>query len=85
MTQDLKEKISEINPEAILWDGLDSAIIGFTDDGKVVYDINKLITETQQMNESSFEDATEWVHFNILNAYVGEYTPIHIYPIYEED
>lgn len=85
MTQDIKEKISEINPEAILWDGLDNAVIGFTDDGKVVYDINKLITETQQMNESSFEDATEWVHFNILNAYVGEHTPIHIYPIYEED
>lgn len=81
----IKEKLSEINPEAILWDGLDDSIIGFTDNGRAVYDINKMILETQQINGGSFEDATEWVHFNILNAYVGEYTPVHIYPINEED
>lgn len=81
----IKEKLSEINPDAILWDGLDSAIIGFTNDGKAVYDIDKMIIETQQMNDISFEDATEWVDFNILNAYVGEYTPVHIYSISEED
>jgi hypothetical protein len=81
----IKEKLSEINPDAILWDGLDSAIIGFTNDGKAVYDIDKMIIETQQMNDISFEDATEWVDFNILNAYVGEYTPVHIYSILEED
>ena len=34
---------------------------------------------------SVYIDAYEWVEFNILNAYVGEYTPIHIYPINEED
>lgn len=81
----IKEKLSEINPDAILWDGLDSAIIGFTNDGKAVYDIDKMIIETQQMNDISFEDATEWVDFNILNAYVGEYTPVHIYSILGED
>jgi hypothetical protein len=80
-----REKISEINPDAILWDELDLAIIGFTQEGKAVYDINKLISETQRINEFTYEDAYEWVEFNILNAYVGEYTPIHIFPIYEED
>ena len=81
----VKEKLAEVNPDAILWDGLDSAIIGYTDLGKAVYDIDKMISITQQTSGDSFEDALEWVHFNILNAYVGEYTPIHIYPIYDED
>lgn len=81
----IQERLSEINPDAILWDGLDSAVIGYTDNGRAVYDINKMIIQTQQMNDCSFEDATDWVDFNILNAYVGEYTPIHIYQISEED
>jgi hypothetical protein len=27
----------------------------------------------------SEEDAYEWVGYNILGVYVGEFTPIHIY------
>jgi hypothetical protein len=53
----IKEKLSEINPDAIVWDGLDSAIIGFTDNGKAVYDIDKMVSITQQTSGDTFEDA----------------------------
>lgn len=27
----------------------------------------------------TYEDSVEWVNYNILNAYVGEFKPLHIY------
>lgn len=73
-----REQIAEINPEAILWDNCDDAIIGITPEGQVVYSIEKLwdVFVAQGMSEL---EAIEWVDYNILGAYVGEYTPIHIH------
>lgn len=72
------EDIAEHNPDAILWDNCDSAIVGITTDGNVVYSIERLwnVFIGQGMSE---EEAMEWVDFNLIGAYVGEYTPIHIY------
>ena len=76
-----RNKIAEINSEAILWDGLDDAIIGFSMDGKAVYDIEMMISLVWKLNEDymDIEEAKEWVDFNILSTYVGEHTPIHIW------
>lgn len=73
-----RERIAEENEEAILWDGCDDAIVGITPNGEVVYSIEKLweVFIAQGMTE---EEAIEWVDYNILCAYVGEFTPIHIY------
>lgn len=78
---DRRAKIAEVNPDAILWDGLDEAIIGITQDNVAVYDIHKMELEIMKLHECSFEEAVEWVEYNILTAYVGEYTPEHIYTI----
>jgi hypothetical protein len=80
VAQAIKDKISEHNEEAILWDGLDGAIIGVSSDGRVVYDIRKIISELQEQGMRE-EEAIEWFDFNIESAYVGEYTPIHIYTV----
>jgi hypothetical protein len=74
----LREQIAEINPEAVLWDGLDDAIIGISVDDRAVYGLNKMILLFQQQGMSE-EEAMEWMDFNIISAYVGEYTPIHIW------
>ena len=73
-----REWISEQNAEAILWDGCDDAIIGITPNGEAVYSIEKLwdVFVAQGM---TIEEAIEWVDFNILGAYVGEFTPVHVY------
>lgn len=75
----IRENIAELNPDAIMWDGLDAAIIGISDDNRVVYLIPKMITELQMANDWTYEEADEWLSFNITSAYVGEFTPIHIY------
>lgn len=74
------EKIRENNPEAIIWDDLDDAIIGYTTDFLAVYDIIKL-SECLLKNNPDWteEDALEWIDYNIVGAYVGQNTPFHIY------
>ena len=74
----LREKVADMNPEAILWDGLDDAIIGISIDNRTVYGLNKMILLFQEQGMSE-EEAMEWIDFNIISAYVGEYTPIHIW------
>jgi hypothetical protein len=81
------ERIREINPEAVLWDGLDEAIIGISTDGKAVYDIDMMCSIIWRDNKNHItpEEAAEWVDYNILSAHVGEYTPIHIWTINNEE
>jgi hypothetical protein len=74
----LREKVADMNPEAIFWDGLDDAIIGISIDNRTVYGLNKMILLFQEQGMSE-EEAMEWIDFNIISAYVGEYTPIHIW------
>lgn len=82
-----RKKIKEINPEAVLWDGLDDAIIGISSDGKVVYDIHMLESVVWRNHKThiSFDEARDWVAYNILSTYVGDFTPIHVYALNDEE
>jgi hypothetical protein len=82
-----RKKISEINPEAILWDGLDDALIGCTSEGRAVYDIGMLEKVVWRNNKKYMtpDEAREWVSYNILASYVGEWTPLHIWSLSEEE
>ena len=76
--EQLKETIAEYNPEAMLSDGHDYAIMGYTSDGRVVYSADQIIGGL--MNEGmTEEEAVEYFLFNIEGAYVGEFTPIYMY------
>ena len=46
---DRRAKIAEVNPDAILWDGLDEAIVGITQDNVAVYDIHKMELEIMKL------------------------------------
>lgn len=57
-------------------DGCDECIIG-TDGERHVYDYELLVEHfVKQFGDETM--AIEWVHFNIIDAYYGEYTPIII-------
>lgn len=81
---DKREFIALNNEEAIMWDGLDEAIVGITNNGVVVYDINKIEKilydgwKKDPTDDVTMEDVIEYIEYNILGAYVGEFTPIHI-------
>ena len=78
---DIRSQIIEHNPEAILWDGLDSCIVGMSTDGRAIYSLDSLVEHFQVYEEMSEEDAVEYVDYNIVGAYVGEYTPIHMHTL----
>ena len=82
---DRRTKIAEINPDAILWDDLDEAIIGIDIDNVAVYDIHKMELEIMRLHECTFEEAVDWVEYTILTAYVGEWTPKHIWVMPEDE
>ena len=82
-----RRKILEVNPSAILWDGFDEALVGMTEENKPVYDIYMMerIMWRDNKKHITFEEASEWVQYNILQAYLGENTPVHIWVIPEEE
>lgn len=92
-----REEIAEYNPEALVCDGFDEAIIGMAEridlGGPIVaYDKNKIIErlmrdmevteddleDGQSVEDKKYEMAVEYFDFNIIGAWVGEFTPIFI-------
>lgn len=69
--------------------GLDDAIIGFGSqpgsDYVVVYDAQKIVDILVDRDKMNREEAWEYFYFNIEGAYVGELTPIYMYPATAED
>ena len=74
------EKISEVNPKALLADGFNDAILGmcmqFGQEPVVAYDYDKCLEILQK--DMSYEDAVEYMEFNVVGAYMGIYSPVFI-------
>ena len=67
-------------PELLFMDGLDDAIIGVGERNShpvVAYSIMKIIENLVERGMEMHE-AREYMDFNILGAYVGEYTPLMV-------
>ena len=77
--EELKSSIAEANELAMLVDGHDNALIGWSTDGKAIYRVSDIVETLIERDEMSHEEAMEYFDFNILGAYVGEYTPIYMY------
>jgi hypothetical protein len=76
------EEIYELAPDALLCDGFDEAIIGVAErkgmEPVVAYNKWKIIDILMNRDGMSYEEAVEFFDFNIIDAWVGEMTPIFI-------
>lgn len=56
--------------EAVVFDGpdFDTAIIGVTDEGQVVYDFEKMITQLAEDEGITREEAIEFIEYNTIRA-----------------
>lgn len=85
---DIIKHINEINPEALLIDGFDKAIIGTCERinlGPVVaYDVEKILYILCKQDGMEYDEALEYFNFNIQGAWMGEYTPIFV-EVYDGD
>lgn len=75
------DEIAEYNPDALLADGFEGAIIGLTINPHhpmvVVYDYRKCV-EILMAQGLSDEEAVEYLEFNTLGAYVGKNGPLYM-------
>ena len=76
------EEIAEINPEAMLADGFDDAIMGmciqFGAEPLVAYDYEKCINILIEKDGSTRSEAIDFMDFNVVGSYVGMNTPVFI-------
>ena len=63
-----------------IWDGYDGCIIGvgtrcgMTD--VFIHDKHKMITKLVRRDDMTYDEALEFIDFNIAGAFIGEDTPI---------
>lgn len=77
-----KEDLAELNPDALLADGLEPALVGYTVNHHhphvAVYDIEKCVEVLVSRDGMTHEGAEEFLSFNTLGAYVGENGPLFV-------
>lgn len=86
MNQKIRSALCDMgHDEAVVFDGpdFDEAIIGVTDDSRVVYDYNAMVRCLMQQDGFSEEEAIEFIEYNTIRAlpYGGPTVPIIMYPI----
>ena len=77
--RELKEKIEETNPDAMLADGLDDALAGYDSRGRAIYLIEEILGILITRDGMTEEEAQEFFDFNIECAHVGQFTPIYMW------
>ena len=66
------ESVIFVDPE------YDDAIVGVTDEGRVIYDYDAMVKCLMEQDEISMEEAIEFIEYNTIRAlpYAGENAPI---------
>ena len=72
----LEESVVFVNPD------YESAIVGYTPDGRIVYRYSEMIRYLMETDSMSEEDAAEFIDYNTVGAYI-ENGPIVMYDIEE--
>lgn len=76
----LDEYLDLIGESVLLCDGFDEAVIGFSQRMNepllAVYSYDKMVDILIERDGLSYEDATEYIDFNVVGAWVGPQTPI---------
>lgn len=79
----LRQWIAEQNPDALMADGFEDAILGVAERCSkaplVVYDARKCLEILERRDGMEPEEAVEFFQFNTLGAWVGENTPLFLW------
>jgi hypothetical protein len=83
--EEIDGALKEMDESALLMDGFDEAFIGFSrrmnEPLLAVYSWEKMMTVLQERDGMEYEEALEYIEFNVLGAWVGEQTPIVVMPL----
>ena len=81
------DELKDFNPEAIIVDDFEKAYLGYSNDGKAIYDyytmvdivVDGILEDNDIDEDEAVSEAIQHVEYNIVNAHVGTYTPIFMY------
>lgn len=61
----------------------DDALIGVTEDGRAVYDFDKMVSWLMETEGFTQDEAVEWIEYNTIRAlpYAGPDAPVIMYSI----
>lgn len=83
--EEIHEALMEMDESALLMDGFDEAFIGFSrrinEPILAVYSWEKMVDLLIQRDEMEYEEAVEYIDYNVIGAWVGEQTPIVVMPL----
>jgi hypothetical protein len=68
--------LDELAPEAILFHGCSSAIVGHDQNGFAVYQHTKLV-QIFESDGMTIDEAIEWVDYNIIRVHPQNYTILY--------
>jgi hypothetical protein len=81
------DELKELNPEALIVEDFEQAYLGYTHDGKAIYDyytmvdivVDGILEDNDFDEEEAVSEAIQHVEKNIVNAYLGINTPIFMF------
>lgn len=81
---EIDEQLAAMEENALLMDGFDDAIIGFSrrinEPLLAVYSWQKMMDTLITRDGMEYEEAEEYIEYNCIGAWVGERTPIIVVP-----
>ena len=81
----IDEALKEMEENTLLIDGFDEAFLGFSQRINqpilAVYSYDRLVKVCMDRDGMEWEEAVEYVDYNIVGAWVGEQTPIIVMPL----
>lgn len=79
----MHDELSELNPDALLADGFEQALIGYTANHHhphvAIYDARKCVAVLVERDGMTEDEAEEFFSMNTLGAYVGENGPLFMW------
>lgn len=72
-----------LDPNTLYADGFEDALIGLGWQRTkliAIYDYDKCVEILIMREDMTHEEAIEWMEYNVVGSYVGEYTPIFMMP-----
>ena len=89
MDSALRKKINiylkERGENALLMDGFDEALVGFSqrinEPLLAVYSWGKMVDVCTDRDGMTYEEASEYIDYNCIGAWVGNQTPIIVMPL----
>lgn len=86
--EEFKKALADIGHEdTIVFDNpeYDCAVVGVSEEGRLIYDFNKMVEHLMECDKMSQDDAVEFIEYNTIRAipYAGSMAPIIMYDITE--